>query len=143
MCFCFLLGSWLIEEVSIIFIIGKLLRITEDHHSLPSPQRKHSSQHGEAPQLPGLRVIIFVSFLSPHMKLGFRQNTYFLEKHTFSWREILESSRGLLTNYNAAKGSGQKGIEKISEGRRWPRKWCIICSPSLVPSQADTDRAAP
>lgn len=37
----------------------------------------------------------------------------------------------------------KKELRKSLRGRRWPRKWCIICSPSLVPSQAATDRAAP
>ena len=46
------------------------------------------------------------------MKLGFRLQHLFLRKHSFSWREVLESSRGLLRNYNAAKGSGRRRIKR-------------------------------
>lgn len=68
----------------------------KDHLRLLPPKRKHSSQHGEAPQLPDLRVIIFVSFLSPHMKLGFRLEHLFLRKtHFLLERNSRKQSRAI------------------------------------------------
>lgn len=94
-CFCFLLKPWQIQGTYILFIIGNL-KFKNHKGPPPPPKRKHSLRCGEAPQLPDLRVIIFVSFLSSHMKLGFRVEHLFLRKtHFLLERNSRKQSRAI------------------------------------------------
>jgi hypothetical protein len=79
-----LLKPWQIQGDYLIFITGKFfIKITKGLPHFQPPKRKYSLGNGVALQLPDLRVIIFVSYLRPHMKLDFRLEHLFLRKTHF------------------------------------------------------------